>query len=684
MNEQNRADPSQRILNRRYWALILLGAAACFLFQIIGILIPKRQAAPIPLWILLVLLLLPLVRALFGFLDGLRLVRQFQQMDVREMQSFLLSHREKAEAAAQEKRQLLRNTQIRADVWAAALVVLALTVSLLSGMRYSTAWAVPIWMLTSLYAAAGLTRIRFSPPETMFSEDDSYVDRADFPLLYGLAERAAEAAGCGGEIRLSLSVDNNAGVGKVGDTVIIQLGVILLSILSERELYTVLLHECAHITLNHALVEYRYFNWLDGERDERPLSTITDLFFQDTDAHYAVEYSLYRYAAEIHFETEADRAMVEHSDAQTAASALLKLKYFDLFTWETENREGFLRLEERLEWIVRGRAAEFLEALPQRMDFWNKLIQKEILANDASHPTTRARLASMGISELQLVPRMDSEAYASQIEQARSHALANLRAINEDSDYDETMQKSQELVASWERSGKPLIVEEYRDVIAALRDLGRLDETIQLCDRAIAEFPFGTPISFPCYYKGCFLLHQWDDRGIELIYRAIDGNSNYIDEGLDEIGSYCCLTGNQAELDRYREHGMTILQQKVDIYDELGVLRRSDNLSTEHLPEELQEQLLGYILSFENGNIETLYLVRKTITSEFFTSAMVVRFTTEAEMEAKQEIMHKIFSVLDNDTDWQFSLFEYDDVMKVPLNDIPGAVIYQKNPVNKL
>jgi hypothetical protein len=145
------------------------------------------------------------------------------------------------------------------------------------------------------------------------------------------------------------------------------------------------------------------------------------------------------------------------------------------------------------------------------------------------------------------------------------------------------------------------------------------------------------------------------------------------------IGQFCCLTGNQKELDIFRQKAVLIGQKDKDVYSQLGQLTKKDTLSTEKLPEGMLEALLTYITSADHaGVVENVYLVRKTITEDFFTSAVVVRFTDGADPEFCDQLMHKIFSYLDTSTDWQFSLFDYEDVKKVKVERIENSCVYEK------
>lgn len=92
------------------------------------------------------------------------------------------------------------------------------------------------------------------------------------------------------------------------------------------------------------------------------------------------------------------------------------------------------------------------------------------------------------------------------------------------------------------------------------------------------------------------------------------------------IGTFCCMTGNQKELDIYREKAVYFLQKEIDEYSKLGVLNKSVWLSAEQLSGEMLSEILAYIASIDGGSIQAIYLVRKTITDTFFTSAFVIRF----------------------------------------------------------
>ena len=660
-------------------ALYFLAPVLCLAALLLGVFARQRISAP-PAAAVLWAYGIPVLALLISEAATAREMRRYARMSVREMQDFLLTSKDEVSRMADARLHTLRRIRILSDLWAVLLGILALANIFLAGLAFDFGVTTPLWFFSAGMLLTAFGRVRYASPAQALSEAAGYAPRSELPQLYALADKAAQTLGCRNEIHIAPTADFNAGVARVGKAVSMTLGTRLLRILSEDELYAVLLHELSHITGDHALKERQYNLWLEQERDNRPLAFLASRFFNYLDSQYSVQFTLYDLAASVQMEAEADRVMAEHASKASAGSALLKLKYYDLFLWESEAYFAHDTLEKTLRWLSCGEADAFLAALPKRRADWHALMEKEILANDATHPTMRMRLEAIGAADAQAAETRHSDAYADEIAHAQEMLLSRLTAANDESTYDARISRCRKTVADWEAERKPLVVEEYSDVVQALRDLGRLDEAVALCERAIREFDADTPVGFPYYFRGCYRLHRWDARGLDDIYCAFRESSsgNLLEEGLEQIGTFCCLTGNQVELDRYREEALRLMQKDRDLYSELSVLRRTDELSAEKLPEELNRSLYRYIRSFAGDTVDAIYLVRKTISEDFFTSVMIVRFSEHADEEAQQEVMHKIFNVLDNDTHWQFSLFAYSDVASVHPERIPGSLFYEK------
>ncbi len=611
-------------------------------------------------------------------------VKKLNNMNVEEMQNFIVQHREFAEQISEEKLSYIRKWRILTSCYGITLAIFGFGIAFLAGGFCNDAFCVIFCFLSAFFFMCGLSRIRFSVPEELFTEDKTYISEKDYPELYALARKAADELGCKGNIYITLLTDFNAGIGKIGETYSIQLGTVLLNVLSREELYSVLLHEFAHIVTADPRIEkeHLYQAWSENGGNHMSLSNLIDLFFSYPALVYGFNAFLYQYACSVLVETSADQKMAMHSSHKHAASALLKLKYYELFSWEegTRDTEPACKSETPSKTLIETEMREFQKMLPERIGFWNQLIDGEILSRSASHPTLKMRLEILGVTDYQICESEDSVSYVADCQKALHHIDQLIYEGNLEN-YEEHRKKFYleplELVTKWETAGKPVIAEEYADVDQALRTLGRATEANTLCEQAIQELE-GAASCYAHYMKGCYLLHSFDDSGIPYIYHAIENNNNYVDEGLDIIGEYCCLTGRQDDLESYRQKAVELTQKQVDFYNEIAYLRKTDTLSSENLPGNMLEEILEYIKTIDKEQINKIYLVRKSISEELFASAFVIRFEQTATTEIQDRILHKIFSYLDTCSDWQFTLFTYDEVKDIKFEAIPNSCVFTK------
>lgn len=128
-------------------------------------------------------------------------------------------------------------------------------------------------------------------------------------------------------------------------------------------------------------------------------------------------------------------------------------------------------------------------------------------------------------------------------------------------------------------------------------------------------------------------------------------------------------------LDNYRQRAVELAQKERDEYSQLDVLTSHDRLSAEELPAELLQGVLTCIGNMENAPVKEAYLVHKQISDDFFTSAVILRFTKDSNYDDRSNAMNAMFQYLDT-SDWQFSLFDYDNVRSVKFDRIEGSMIY--------
>ena len=683
MKKQPQSEYDKRI-RRRGWLLMGVSLALALGLHLAGLVLLADALEAVLMVIWLVCVLLPLLWLPVSLLLARAYKKRINELDVAQMQRKMLREREQAAEAAVQGPKKLRRLRLYSDALAVFFVICGLVGAFCGGPIAGTSMTVPYLYTAWCWILCGLTRIRFPAPKEIFTEDKTYVDEADYPRLYALARRAAKALDCEGEIAIALLGDFNGGIARIGDVYSVQLGAMLLELLSEEELYTVLLHEFGHMQAENdeANREKRYSNYLTMGKTPHVMSFLGEWLFRFTDLVYLLEYFMYEYACAVLYETEADRAMAEYGDARCAASALLKMKYYELHQWErgVEDEPAFYAPPEAPKHVVEDSIRPFRAAMAQRTEEWNELVDCEIISRTATHPTLKMRLETLGVADWGIAGAADSEEYRAECTKAREYVEALVYEKGAERYKTERIEeylKPAARVAEWEEAGKPLIPEGYADIVGDLRVMGRNREAEELCSRAIAELDTAAAC-YAYFMRGLVRLHRYDPAGMDDLYHAIANNHNYIDEGLEAIGEFCCITGRQEELDTYRERALQIDQHQRDVYNELNILRKKDMLTTEReLPEELRAGLLDTVRDADDGTVEAVYLVRKTVTEEFFATAVVVKFHGTPQ-ERRGEILHKLFRYLDTCSDWQFTLFDYDEVKKVKIERIPDSCIYQR------
>lgn len=674
---KQKLSPYDKALKKRDAATLGVSFAISFISALLGAILLKDKISKDSLAIAFLVLVSAHLALLFAnHFTSAAYIKRFEARSHSEMAAFLYSHREHADRSARRLLQKLRLLYTITNVYTAIIALMGIALSFVcAGLGL---WSF-MTLLASLIIYAAAARIRLPYPKELFTKDNGYVGEEVFPELYSVAKEASDILGVKGDIKIVILADCTAGIRRFGNIISIQIGAILFASMSREELKNILLHEFAHLKGEEApsSTVTKHYWWLTESGSNSALSKATDLFFKLPDTLFGINYSLYSYASTISAEEKADSAMRKYGEPKYAGSSLLKLKYYELYSWEkgSYNTHSSCSSEELEANLVKEEFDGFREQTERRRDFWNKLIDVEIISRSATHPTIKMRLEALGHTDYTVHESFDSESYKN--EQQRiivyvDNNIYDIRKENYENERREIYLEPLETVTKWEESDK-IIEDNYRDIIFAYRQLGRVSEADALCDRIINELP-DSANHYAYFMKGCTLLHSFDESGIEYIYHAIESNHNYIEEGMQTIGQFCCISGRQDDLDVYRERVMSLMDEKKTKYSELERITPKDNLSSEMLPEELRCGLLSLIGTMQDL-IDEVYVVRKTITSDFFASVVIVKTKDGIDPKADNELFNKFFLYLDAQ-EWQFTLFDAKGVPMNVIKKIPLSLFY--------
>ncbi len=682
-------DGQTRVLKRR-GALVLLFASLLALFAFsLGLLVQKPQLI-LPRFVYLLLFalaaLLPVFIAVMGYSAGKRFADMLKEFYSEDFQRVFWEQREQAEEAAKKTEAQLavnrQNAGVTAFMLALSGCVCAFTAGLLG---FSPPLTALVLIPAALLAAAALNRIRLPIPAAFMEDDESYVSRADFPKLYELAERAAEQVGAGVKSGLKLAVlpNGNIGIGDFDGNISLQIGAQLLSVLSEEELLAILRHEFSHVRSNEGNKIMQYERWMALGRSIFPLSGILDrLFFTREDSEGAFLTVLHGFGNSVRDEEAADRAMLTGCDKRVAASALIKTGFLASFEYERNSYDtpSDFDGESVPDDLASKQNRELIERIALRKKAWLSMIPLEILSRSASHPTLKMRLEHFGVSKYEALEAEDSAELAAEKRRALEFSDAFYKKRLAEA-YKSARKSALETLSEWEGAGRPLTAEGYADVIGALSDMGRVSEAEALADRAIAELPEAGR-AYACLFKGELLAKRCDRAALPLLYEAIK-TDNYVEQGLEYIGTLCCLIGDAEELEKYRALAPELQREHYGDQSKVGYISAKDELSEERLDEGELEALLAHIMGFENGMIDEIYLVHKRISASLGASCVIVRFVKDCVREERERIMHKIFNYLHTVSSRQYSLHEFNEVPKRKVAAVPNSLVYKKKRDNK-
>ena len=669
-------------------ARMILPYVLAFFFGLFGVVWHSLAPSKTALVILGILSLVPLFFLVGSMILAKQKINLWNNTPIAEGQAYLLRHRNDAKAASEVLYKELKQMRRKTALYALAMALCGVAAILFGGMMATV--SIVFFLFCVAYGGtilgAALTRIPAPNPVTLTPEA-LVLKKEDYPLLYETAEKAADTLGSKGQILILLSFDCNASIARSGNCYYLQLGIIYLSVLSQEELYAICLHEFSHCTDKNQEVkkQLNYGEWLATQKAVSGPILFAANLFSLSDILYLFKHMVYSYASSILTETKADMDMAKYGTPEAAASSLLKINHYDFFHWEdgVEDEPCVYESETPSTKFLRQQIEKFIAASKERREIWDECLKKEILPNNASHPILRMRLETLGVKEFSYIPPEFEGEWAKELDQALTFADEKLATLHDNYEKEREEQYLAPLrrVAEWKEQGMPISAETYSDILSDLRSIGKNQEALALCDRVIKELD-NTASPFAYYIKGCALLRRYDAKGVDMLYQAIENNHNFLEDGLMQIGEYFCKIGDEENLAEYRRRALEFAQKDKDEYSDTGFLSPKDQLSADDMPLEMREKILQFILSVSEDIIDEVYLVRKTVNENFFTSAFVIHFYGGTDKQ-REAIMHKIFCFLDTyPAEWHFSLFDYFEYPQIKFSKIKGSLVFSKKEKN--
>ncbi len=525
-----------------------------------------------------------------------------------------------------------------------------------------------------------------------------YEKPEDYPVIYGIVQKAAKACGINSKIRIIFIMEANAGICKVGrgknGDISIQIGIDLLYLEDEEELYNVMLHEFSHLNFTDIDNPTNCFFcqvFLFDSGEDHLLARMVNIIsaYHGTNISY---YSFMFSAVTSEFVEEvADNKAAELGNRGKFASSLIKLAMYDraklLIDDYYEADHLYFLSEEALSHMASYQQSLFRKIFNDHSARWYEAFKTERQPQNATHPIVRERIKNVGVEyatvQVQLPDTEDNTPYRIESRKATEKLDLLWKETNEPEvegvkkEYDKLMEDLKEY---WEKGyANP---EKYKAIIGALSVSCQYKEMVEFC-RQIAEdsnIELATK-SYPVFCLGKYLLNHDDPEGLAMVYAATDDNANYIDEAIDVIGSYCCRNGLDEEYEEYHRKAEEWRQNELDIYSQRDMIRGTDDLSCENFSEEKMKEVRESIVAAGEGHLKAIYLVHKHIndSEEGYVTPVVLEFEDDADEEAISTVSDRVFNYLDTVPDgWNYSLHYYNKELGRILAKVPNSCIWRK------
>ncbi|MBO5356883.1 MAG: hypothetical protein J6A95_03865 [Clostridia bacterium] len=650
----------------------------------IGLILKDKLAENVGFIGFLVTFLLLVVILILNIVLKHRLVKNLNQLKVRDANELMLKKKSDIKAHFDEATKHLHRTSLLCKLYTAFLVILIHLAGFFFGAS-ANGFSIAL-MIYMCFAVLGIylhiSGAILTKPKLEINE---YLSREEFPLLYSIADKAINDVGIKGKVYICTDRSFDGCIGKFGNSYLINLGSSLVNCFSRDELYNVLLHEFAHVSENYTPKSiHGFFHRFMEYSGENLFCYISDLFLAYPTVKYGEEYVFYTFLASEFIEAMADKVVIEKGNPKVFASALAKCNLhtsYERISFLYNTRPVF-----EAEAPDNNLATEYLEnfhiALSENMEKWLDSYEREIQPRNASHPIYRLRREAVGVRANDVVISFENNDKEYVAEAERLLDFTNKMLVKNLTPHYEQSRKTYyseplSVVEAWEKDKDSYTSAELSPVIDALAALNRHREAEALCDRIIETEENIYATAYARFFKGFMLLNYDDASGIDMLYQVIELNSNYLEGCLEYIGMFACRCGMQRELDEYREKAIKLTQKNIDEDEKANTLSHKDNIVNDTIDKDTLNKHIEFILS-TSDKIKSIYLVRKIISDTFYSRVFIIEFEKCVDFKAIQESMDKIFRYLDSLDNEQYSLFMLNDYYKSIVKKVDGSKIYAK------
>ncbi|MCM1043299.1 MAG: hypothetical protein NC350_03710 [Corallococcus sp.] len=522
------------------------------------------------------------------------------------------------------------------------------------------------------FSMSGLVDFMFPSVKENNDYSTNKISNKDFPMICDVISRAANVSKCNKPINAYHST-SGISVNEKNGIVNIYLNAIECAILTEEELFTVMLHEFAHVSN------------IDTKKTEKYEKVLNKL----GNAHGYISYFAlkigfdiltYREISSRYHEILADGEVKSKGSPQTYINATAKAEtyamYCDLVIPEMNYQ--LYESEKPVTDFTQRELKYYYKYLQINRDIWLKRLRTKIPARVDSHPTFLMRMENMGCVDFDIDTKENNEFYCA--EQNNLIIELDKLLINtiDKEEYREARNQNyveiNSIIEQFEKQSGDITADDVLCVKALrayyLADKSKME---QLADKMLSKNPSQATANF---YKGCILFEKDDPACVQHFYEAAN-NFNLADASMEKVGNFALNTGNRELLEKYRSDVINIVQNAKDELDST-VWKKEYGLHKSTLCDSDVNEIVSKISSIGGERLIRIYLAEYQVDGRFTVNVLLVQYRDSKDDKERSDKNRDIVTVLDNRSE-TFS-FEDADWNQELLNEISkcqGAMVYE-------
>lgn len=452
-------------------------------------------------------------------------------------------------------------------------------------------------------------------------EDGIVITEKEFPEIYEIIARATAKTNSKKIDKIYVYPHYNCGIKKESykfglvNKNELEIGMYLLEILTESEIEAVIIHELSHINNKDTVLSnkiskiiIRWTNIFNSSNEDKFLQNLILIEFAK---YYINELQMYFNVINKNVEILADKEAVKYASKKDYYFALLKCEFMDIYMNKYSdnfniNLYNFKNCPNNFYNILFD---DFYKNYENYKEEWKNKILKMISIKDDTHPSFLERMKYLGINEYNLeeIKFNKNKIYKKELEKIIK--FYDDYFYNEKKGYwYEYIQQHDKLLEIIKEYDNSLDVERKIEIGNAFEELYRLDDAVKIYDEILEIEPDNAIVLFK---KGLILLYKNDIRGIEVIKKSIELDTDFIEIGVDKIEQFLYENGLKSE----KENLLNWFEEMDVIYNNKIKEESIIHINDVFLPHGLEEEKIKEIQEAlkRNKKIKKVYLLKKEL-----------------------------------------------------------------------